>query len=346
MFAPKLPKRRWQCNRCFEPLKNHQTLREAHRLVCEEINDVTCSAAEEEGDDLFIDASVSSEEEGAEEEGDDVFIDASVSGEEEGADEEGDDLFIDASVSGEEEGVTTVEQPHLHAWMETLAEMETLCPDHIMKYMDWGPKPLSKKEEYCAEFLSTVTSGVGMSKAKIEKLLRLWNKRNGEDSLPLKEETCWKVIEDAHARMAAPLERRSVTVPIPEAVQALLFERMESLTWEFWNPCEVLIRLMTMGPLSAIPSAFALFPIESDSLDDFCHGEKMKRIFEALPRHTSALSSILYFDELYLDEKGHVSGEGAIVVGAFFNKAARNSTYAKACFGTFPSFPIPQVFFL
>jgi hypothetical protein len=47
-----------------------------------------------------------------------------------------------------------------------------------------------------------------------------------------------------------------------------------------------------------------------------------------------------------LDEKGYVSGEGAIVVGALFNKEARNSTYAKACFGTFPTLPIPKVFIL
>ncbi len=71
-------------------------------------------------------------------------------------------MFIDASVCGEEEGVTTMEQEDVHAWMETLAERETLSPEHIMKYMDWGPTPISKKEEDVAEFLSTVTSGVAM----------------------------------------------------------------------------------------------------------------------------------------------------------------------------------------
>ena len=80
--APKLPQAKWQCNRCFQTLKHHHTIREAHRLVCEEIIDVTFSAAEEEGDDLFI----------------------------------------DASVSGEEDGVTTIEQPNLHAWIETFSE--------------------------------------------------------------------------------------------------------------------------------------------------------------------------------------------------------------------------------
>ena len=173
MFKTPILTKKKKCDRCFQQMGNHHTRREAHHLVCLDINHVTSSSAEEDGDDMFIDASVCSEE----------------------------------------EGVTTVEQEDVHAWMETLAERDTLSPEHIMKYMDWGPKPISKKEEDVAEFLSTVTSGVGMSKAKIEKLLRLWNKRKGEDSLPLKEETCWEVIEAAHARMAAPIERRSVTVP-------------------------------------------------------------------------------------------------------------------------------------
>jgi hypothetical protein len=99
-----------------------------------------------------------------------------------------------------------------------------------------------------------------------------------------------------------------------------------------------------MGPLSAIPSAFA-YPVESEYLDDFCHGQKMKHISAALPRDTSVLSSILFFDSLYLDKKRYTSGEGAIVVGAFFTREARNSTYAKASFGTFPQLN-PRFYFV
>ncbi len=99
-----------------------------------------------------------------------------------------------------------------------------------------------------------------------------------------------------------------------------------------------------MGPLSAPRSAFALFPVKSEYLDDFCHGDKMKRIFAAILKNTCAfLSSILFFDEINRDQKGYATGEGAIVVGAYFNKNARNSTYAKASFGTFPKLNIPKV---
>jgi hypothetical protein len=122
----------------------------------------------------------------------------------------------------------------------------------------------------------------------------------------------------AHSRMTAVLIPRTITVAIPVEVQNLLYEPMATITWTFWNPIELLIRLLTMGPLAAMPGAFAIFPEDSEFLDDFCHGDKMKRIFAALPRHTSCLSSILFFDEINRDQKGYATGDGAIVVGAFF----------------------------
>jgi len=38
--------------------------------------------------------------------------------------------------------------------------------------------------------------------------------------------------------------------------------------------------------------------------------------------------------------EGFVTGEGAIVVGGFFSKEARESSYAKVSIGTFPKLPI------
>jgi hypothetical protein len=197
-----------------------------------------------------------------------------------------------------------------------------------------------------AQFLARMSSGTETSTNVMEGMLDFMHLMNPNCTMPKSVDKCWEVIENAHSRMIAPLKRRSVTVPIPENVQALLFEPMESITWNFWNPCEILIRMVTMGPLSAKPKAFALFPVKSNHLDDFCHGEKMKRIFEAIPKDTSALSAILFFDEINRDQKGFVTGEGAVVVGAFFNKEARESTYAKASFGTFPKLPIPKVLVL
>lgn len=249
------------------------------------------------------------------------------------------DRYVDNSI-GEDECES------VHTFLDRLAARGTLCPNHVLKYLDWGPLQLSQEESIVAQFLARMSSGMGTSTNMMEGMLDFMHQINPHCTLPKSVDKCWEVLETAHARMIAPLQRRSITVSIPEEVQALFFEPMESITWEFWNPCDILIRMVTMGPLSAKPQAFALFPVESVHLNDFCHGEKMNRIFKAIPKDTSVLSAILFFDEINRDQKGFVTGEGAVIVGAFFNKEARESTYAKASFGTFPKLPIPKVLLL
>ena len=300
-----------KCPFCHMNLPKHAKAREAHANICEEDQTSSSSVTGEACADSFL-----------EYESDLVFVD--------------DDIRVP-----EHEQMEQLED--IDAWIEALAERGTLSTEHMLKFMNWGPMPLTEQETKIAEFMSTVTSGVGMSEAKIKKLLKLWNKHHAHSCLPETEESCWNILEEAHARMTSSFQPRSVTVAIPPKVQMLLYEPLPSITWTFWNPIEVLVRLLTMGPLAAIPSAFALSPVESEYLDDFCHGEKMKRIYNAVPRNTCVLSSILFFDEINRDQKGYATGEGAIVVGAFFNKEARNSTYAKASLGTFPKLPIPKV---
>jgi hypothetical protein len=81
----------------------------------------------------------------------------------------------------------------------------------------------------------------------------------------------------------------------------------------------------------------------SDSLEDLCDGARYARIQATLPTGTSALTSILFFDEIQRDEKGFVSGDGIIIVGGFFSKDARESSYAKVSLGTFPTLDVSRV---
>ena len=69
----------------------------------------------------------------------------------------------------------------------------------------------------------------------------------------------------------------------------------------------------------------------------------MARITAALPPATAALTSILFFDEINRDAKGFETGDGGIVVGGFFTRAARESTYAKAHFIAFAKLNLPKV---
>jgi hypothetical protein len=87
----------------------------------------------------------------------------------------------------------------------------------------------------------------------------------------------------------------------------------------------------------------AFFPEPSAYYDDYCTGERMRRIHNCLPPGTAALTGVLFFDEINQDKKGFATGEGVIIVGGFFRKDARESTYAKASIGTFPGVRFPKV---
>jgi hypothetical protein len=56
--------------------------------------------------------------------------------------------------------------------------------------------------------------------------------------------------------------------------------------------------------LQADPENLRLRASDSEWLEDYCDGERYRRIQEALPEGTCALTSILFFDEIQRDAKG------------------------------------------
>ena len=147
-----------------------------------------------------------------------------------------------------------------------------------------------------------------------------------------------------HARRVLPLRKVTCTTVVPHDVQMLLATPVQEITFTHLDPTEVLVRMLVAGPLAADPANMQLFPrLSSTTYDDYADGERMARIHNALPRGTAALSSILFFDEINRDAKGFVTGDGAIIVGGFFKRHARESTYAKTSLGTFPQLAVPTV---
>jgi hypothetical protein len=90
------------------------------------------------------------------------------------------------------------------------------------------------------------------------------------------------------------------------------------------------------GPLASNPENLVFYPEDKPYYDDFVHGDKVKRIYKALPTGTAALTSLLFFDSINRDAKGFSKGDGVILVGAFFTKKARESSLAKVSLGSIP----------
>ena len=98
---------------------------------------------------------------------------------------------------------------------------------------------------------------------------------------------------------------RTVEYPIPIDVQELMSVPTVVLTFKFLDPVECLIRLLTVGPLSADMANMALEPrLHHSYYEDFVDGERLKRVYAALGPGLSALTSVLFFDSINRDKKG------------------------------------------
>ena len=147
----------------------------------------------------------------------------------------------------------------------------------------------------------------------------------------------------AHERLSGPMKQVTCTFVVPEEVKPLMCGPINNVRFTFYDPTDILIRLLVLSPIGARAENLALYPEASNVLHDFCHGARLRRIYETVPDGAAVLTAVLFFDEINRDAKGFASGDGAIVVGGYFRQRVRESTYAKASVGTFPQMSFPKV---
>jgi hypothetical protein len=232
----------------------------------------------------------------------------------------------------------------LALYIDDLQAAGTLCITHVEQYCDWGNVHLSEGGRQILRFLSAAFCGSGASTRTAQAMLNFTHSINGSCyALPATIKQCWKYVARQHAAMTRPRKVVKCTYPVPPSIQLLMTEPMATITMEFVDPTEALVRLLVCSPLAKHRANMAFFPEPSAYYDEFCTGERMKRIHNCLPPGSAALTGVIFFDEINQDKKGFATGEGAIIVGFFFRKDARESTYAKASIGTFPGVRFPKV---
>ena len=121
--------------------------------------------------------------------------------------------------------------------------------------------------------------------------------------------------------MILPIVKKTVVTRVPPEVQALLSVKTTEIRFTHVDPTYALARMLITGPLAGDPSNLKLFPDQNSTYyDDYADGERLSRIDATLPEGAAALTSILFFDEINRDAKGFETGDGAIIVGGFFNR--------------------------
>ncbi len=105
--------------------------------------------------------------------------------------------------------------------------------------------------------------------------------------------------------MFTSISVHTVEFPVPLDVQELMFAPTPLLVFKFLDPVECLIRLLTVGPLSANMDNLAFAPrLNYGFYEDFVDGERLKRVYAALRPGAYALTSVLFFDSINRDKKG------------------------------------------
>ena len=89
-----------------------------------------------------------------------------------------------------------------------------------------------------------------------------------------------------------------------------------------------MVSMLHFNPLSADWDNLCFTYEESETYDDFCNGDRVKRIQASIPKGSAQLNAVLYFDGIQQDETGFQSVDGGIVLGVFFRKEAREQNEA------------------
>jgi hypothetical protein len=147
----------------------------------------------------------------------------------------------------------------------------------------------------------------------------------------------------AHKTLSGPMIKVKCEFDVPPAVRSFMCVPARVVTFTFFDPTDLLIRLLALSPLGAREENLAFFPEPGNLLHDYCHGDRLQRMYDTIPQGAAILSAVIFFDEINRDAKGFASGDGAIVVGSFFRQRVRESTYSKASIGTFPQVEFPKV---
>jgi hypothetical protein len=116
---------------------------------------------------------------------------------------------------------------------------------------------------------------------------------------------------------------------IPDHIrQYLVNPAQTSVSFQYTDPVLALVNMLHFNPLAADWDNLALTYEESDVYDDFCNGDRMKRIQASIPKGSAQLNAVLYFDGIQQDAGGFTSVDGGIVQGAFFRREAREQNEA------------------
>jgi hypothetical protein len=177
--------------------------------------------------------------------------------------------------------------------------------DHLMQFLNSGRLACTESDLQLVKFMHMAQGGYGVSRAFSVAMLE-YSKQSGGANMLLPDS--WgRCVEDT-TKLIERLEGRRKTftldVAIPENVRALLADPSQThIGFEFECPITEMIRVAMFSKTCKDWANVALSYEDSDGhLDDFCNGDRYKRISQAISPGGAILGCVLATDGICLDK--------------------------------------------
>jgi hypothetical protein len=224
-----------------------------------------------------------------------------------------------------------------------------------MKFMRWGlagaggetmnGRATSYNEAHLTtlRFLKALETGDPMSLARQQTLLTNARSMGGTALLMHPSiQAHWDFVEAAHEQLTQNRGRRVTEFAVPDAIQALMGPNPEKVI-KF--ACEdvmlTIIRLLLLNPFNG-EEHVQLHYEESPYYDDYCTGERWKRVMDSLQEGRLALFFTLFIDGLQQDKGGFVTAKGCVLTLANYRWYLRGASCSKGGLCVFPDVDIPK----
>jgi hypothetical protein len=177
--------------------------------------------------------------------------------------------------------------------------------DHLTQFLDTGRCPCTDAELQLIKFVHMAHGGYGVSRAFTEGMLQYCKEAGGANCiLP---DTWRRCVEDTTLlieRLEGKRKTFFLDVPIPDDVRLLLADPTQAtIAFEFECPITEMIRIaMFSKTCQSMDNVAFTYEDDDGHLDDFCNGDRYKRIADNMSVGSAILGCVLATDGICLDK--------------------------------------------
>jgi hypothetical protein len=177
--------------------------------------------------------------------------------------------------------------------------------EHLTQFLDTGRCICTDAELQLVKFVQMAHNGYGVSRHFTEGMLEYCKATGGKNMhLPDTWRSCVDLTTGLIERLEGKRKTFTLDVAIPDKVRVLLADPSQTkVEFSFECPITEMIRIaMFSETCQSIDNVAFSYEENNGFLDDFCNGDRYKRIAESMPGGGAILGAVLATDGICLDK--------------------------------------------